>query len=102
MLPLAPSPVLSVGLVSSQGVLEHEDTVAGVEAGAAVLAELQLHRRVQQRQVPAHDQRVRAACGAPEMEPTGMGTLSPRHAAGDHPDPSWGSASWEHPANSPT
>lgn len=102
MLPLAPSPVLSVGLISGQGVLEHKDAVTRVEAGAAVLVELQLHRRVQQRQVPAHDQRIRAACGAPEMEPTGMGIPSPSCAAGDQPNPSWGSASWEHPANSPT
>lgn len=57
-------PVLAVDLISSQGVVKHQDLMGVLQAWSGVLAVFQLHSSVQQREVPSDDQGVRTVCGA--------------------------------------
>lgn len=56
-------PVLAVDLVSSEGVVKHQNLVGVLEAWPGVVTVLQLHGGVQQRQVPPNDESVWAVCG---------------------------------------
>lgn len=56
-------PVLAVDLISSQGVVKHEDLVGVLKSWSGVLAVLQLHSSIQQGEVPPDDQSVRTVCG---------------------------------------
>lgn len=57
-------PVLAVDLVSSQGVVKHQDLVGVLQSWSGVLAVLQLNSSIQQREVPPDNQGVRTVCGA--------------------------------------
>lgn len=56
-------PVLAVDLVSSQGVVKHQDLMGVLQSWSGVVAVLKFHRSIQQREVPPDDQSVRAVCG---------------------------------------
>lgn len=56
-------PVLAVDLVGREGLVEHEHLEVRVQAGSLVVGVLQLQGGIQQGQVAAHDQGVRAVCG---------------------------------------
>lgn len=56
-------PVLAVDLVSSQGVVKHQDLVDVLQSWSGVVTVLKFHRSIQQREVPPDDQSVRAVCG---------------------------------------
>ncbi len=56
-------PVLAVDLISSQGVVKHQDFVGVLQSWSGVLAVLQLHSSIEQREVPPDDQSIRTVCG---------------------------------------
>ena len=53
-------PVFAVDLVCGQSVVEHEHLVRVLQSGSSVVLVLQLHRCIQQGQVAANDESVRA------------------------------------------